>query len=149
MTNRDRILHALQRAGSRGCTTAELCQPDLGGVRFGARIKELRDDGHTIVEQIVRKGSHRYVLVADKPAREQAAPDPRAQAYTRPNPVQCHEVLIHLDGPHGAFSVTRYVGRGEDGFPDVRAAEAAARWTWVGCWVTSAHAPAMTLREAA
>ena len=58
-----RVLRTLQDAGERGATTAELCQPDVGGVRFAARVHELRHlHGHTIVETRVRQGSSRYVL---------------------------------------------------------------------------------------
>lgn len=63
MTARERVLHALQAAGQHGCTTAQLCQPDVGGVRFGARLAELRAEGHHITGRPVRAGSHRYVLL--------------------------------------------------------------------------------------
>lgn len=61
MTARQRVLAALQ-AGPQ--TTASLCQPDVGGVRFGGRIHELREDGYEIEERRLRVGSSLYTLVA-------------------------------------------------------------------------------------
>lgn len=58
-----RVLDALQAAGSRGATTHELCQPHVGGVRFSARVYELRAAGYRIIEHQERSASHRYVLV--------------------------------------------------------------------------------------
>lgn len=57
-----RVLASLREGGERGRTTAELCQPDVGGVRFSARIQELRDAGHVISKCQVRQGSWRYWL---------------------------------------------------------------------------------------
>jgi hypothetical protein len=59
-----RVLSALQAAGSRGATTHELGQSDVGGFRFSARVHELRAAGFTILERYERAGSHRYTLVA-------------------------------------------------------------------------------------
>lgn len=59
-----RVLAALQAAGTRGATTHELCQPHVGGTRFGARINDLRQAGYVIVEHRERRGSSRYTLVA-------------------------------------------------------------------------------------
>jgi hypothetical protein len=58
----ERILAAL-REGPK--LTAELCQPDVGGVRFGGRIKELREQGCIIEDEPVRQGSWRYRLVSE------------------------------------------------------------------------------------
>lgn len=71
---RQRVFEALALAGQHGCTTGQLCQPGVGGVRFGARVKELRDEGHRITATLVRPGSHRYVLepVATTAPAEQA-----------------------------------------------------------------------------
>jgi hypothetical protein len=65
---RDRILRALE-AGP--CTTAQLASPDVGGVRFGARLMELRADGYVITEERVREGSHLYRLGGRPPAVDQ------------------------------------------------------------------------------
>ena len=59
MNRKTRILRELQR-GPR--TTAELCQPDVGGVRFGARLMELRADGYTITEERLGQSCHLYTL---------------------------------------------------------------------------------------
>lgn len=55
-----RVLATLVGAGERGATTADLCQPGVGGVRFGARIHELRGLGFRIDATPVRTGSYRY-----------------------------------------------------------------------------------------
>lgn len=61
-----RVLQALEAAGGRGATTRELCQPHTGGIRFSARIKELRDEGYEIRRVEERAGSHRYTLTDPK-----------------------------------------------------------------------------------
>lgn len=59
-----RVLRTLQDAERRGATTAELCQPDVGGVRFAARLHELRHEhGFEIAEERIRQGSSRYTLI--------------------------------------------------------------------------------------
>lgn len=58
----DRILAAL-RTGPK--VTHELASPAVGGVRFGARLQELREAGHTIREERVRQSQHRYTLVRE------------------------------------------------------------------------------------
>jgi hypothetical protein len=81
VTAGDRILKALQDAGERGCTTADLCQPNVGGVRFSARIEELRAAGHNILATIIRQGSWRYTLITDAEAgvgNTPVAPSPPA-----------------------------------------------------------------------
>jgi hypothetical protein len=62
-TARARVLDALETADIRGATTAELCQPSVGGIRFGARLYELREMGYVILTRPVRRGSYRYVLL--------------------------------------------------------------------------------------
>lgn len=59
-----RVLAALEQAGPAGCTTHALCQPEIAGIRFGARIHELRQAGYRIQCSPVRAGSSRYVLIA-------------------------------------------------------------------------------------
>lgn len=58
-----RVLVALQAAGSRGATTHELGQHDVGGFRYSARILELREAGYRITKSYEREGSYRYTLV--------------------------------------------------------------------------------------
>ena len=43
--------------------TGDLCKPEVGGCRFGARVAELRAEGFDIHEERVRQGASRYVLV--------------------------------------------------------------------------------------
>ena len=43
--------------------TGDLCRPEVGGCRFGARVAELRAEGFDIHEERVRQGASRYVLV--------------------------------------------------------------------------------------
>lgn len=69
-TAKGRVLYALREAGSIGCTTAFLAQPSVGGVRFSARVKELRDEGYVIHERRLRAGSHLYHLVSDRYASQ-------------------------------------------------------------------------------
>ena len=57
-----RVLKALMAVGGLGATTRELCQPDVGGVRFGGRIHELRGMGFRIDARRERNGSTRYWL---------------------------------------------------------------------------------------
>lgn len=109
MTARDRILKALRVAGGRGATTSELCQPDVGGVRFGARIKELRDDGYAITAVLERPGSHRYTLVPNPsgpvaPATPASPPQAGAAGSEDPEPAlfdltfeECCPPMSHYD----------------------------------------------------
>lgn len=67
MSAKARVLAALQDGPK---TTAELCQPEVGGVRFGARLAELRhDEGHNITEERLRAGSSLYTLQLSPAAR--------------------------------------------------------------------------------
>lgn len=59
-----RVLRALIAAGGRGATTHELCQPQVGGTRFGGRLHELRELGFVIARRQERAGRWRYWLVS-------------------------------------------------------------------------------------
>lgn len=61
-----RVLAVLREAGARGCTTHDLCQPHIGGARFGGRLLELRQAGFEIITSYERAGSHRYQLVVQR-----------------------------------------------------------------------------------
>lgn len=61
----NRVLNALRGAGQRGLTTAELCQPEVGGCRFGARVHEIRNAGFVVVNRRIRNGSDRYWLTKE------------------------------------------------------------------------------------
>lgn len=68
-----RTLYALRAAGQRGATTGELCQPNAGGIRFGARIQELRDHGCVIFRVQLQPGRWRYWLQVDPFEAQQPA----------------------------------------------------------------------------
>jgi hypothetical protein len=91
MTRRDNVLRALENAGERGCTTAELTGPECGGSRFGGRIGELRQEGWIITERRVREGSHLYVLTG----REAVAP---RQASVSVLKARKAALVTHRDG---------------------------------------------------
>ena len=60
---RERVLAALLRAGPKGCTNVDLCQPHIGGLRAIGRVHELRRDWdiETRHEGMVG-GRWRYIL---------------------------------------------------------------------------------------
>jgi hypothetical protein len=62
----DRIIAAL-RTGPK--VTGELADPAVGGVRFSARVMELRARGFVIEDVLVRQGQWRYRLVSEPGAR--------------------------------------------------------------------------------
>lgn len=65
----------LDRLRQGPATTAQLCQPDVGGLRFGARLLELREVGFGVAEErlpLPTRGS-RYTLTFD-PEAQQARP---------------------------------------------------------------------------
>jgi 3D (Asp-Asp-Asp) domain-containing protein len=73
MTQTQRVLKALEDAGPTGITQGDFLLPNIiddGApiTRVGARIKELRDDGHLIESQGVRHKFSVYVLVRPKSA---------------------------------------------------------------------------------
>lgn len=87
---RQRVLTALQAAGATGCTTAVLCQPEVGGERFGARVMELRAEGHKIDSRRLREGSWLYAYVG----RNGAAADTRDVPAARvPAPLESNPIL--------------------------------------------------------
>jgi Helix-turn-helix domain len=94
MTQRDRVLAALRRAGGRGITQLDFDLPDVvdGGPpikRVAARIDELRTAGHWIASQRTRQRMARYVLVdadtltaaTDVEPPPAPVPAPSASAY--------------------------------------------------------------------
>jgi hypothetical protein len=60
----ERVLEYLRTHGGRA-TTRELCQPEVGGVRFGARLAEIRAEGAVIDGKRLRPGSYLYTLTRD------------------------------------------------------------------------------------
>ena len=71
ISSRDRVLQALQVAGSLGATNSELVTICF---RYGARIFELRNLGHWIDTIPVGNGVFRFVLVPDKPIEAKQLP---------------------------------------------------------------------------
>lgn len=71
MSQTDRVLAALRQAGARGITQSDFAPPEGGTVldgggritRLAARIRDLRDEGHGIVDAPARDGFKTYVLV--------------------------------------------------------------------------------------
>lgn len=62
MTPRTRLLHrVLKDAGPKGVTTSDLLEFGVGS-RFGARLKELRDEGYQVSATREKASSWRYVL---------------------------------------------------------------------------------------
>ena len=65
-TAKTRVLAALMAAGERGCTNVELCQPSIGGMRFGGRVFELGEAGWDIAATRERGGVWRYTFKGRK-----------------------------------------------------------------------------------
>lgn len=68
MTQSERVLRALQTAGSRGVTQVDFSLPDVvdGGppiTRVAARVKDLREQGHMIIGAGLRQSCRVYLLV--------------------------------------------------------------------------------------
>lgn len=77
MNQREQVLAMLKQAGDRGVTTADFLGAYLP--RFSARIKELRDEGHTIRTERLSQSSSRYIFVApDKGVTNTADQHPSA-----------------------------------------------------------------------
>lgn len=57
-----RVLEALQQAGPDGLTNVEICRPEIGGLRGGARLGELRRAGYPVNKVHIGGGKWRYWL---------------------------------------------------------------------------------------
>lgn len=76
-TQTDRVLAALRKAGSRGITASDFTPAegnhviDGGGriTRVAARVRDLRDEGYTIVKGPRRAGFDTYVLTGYPPVQ--------------------------------------------------------------------------------
>lgn len=92
LTQTERVLRALRNAGPIGISQSDFLPPrvvDEGPkiTRVGARIKDLRNDGHPIRNAGTREGFAVYVLdVAGTPADRSQAPPlwPSPRAVTPP-----------------------------------------------------------------
>ena len=60
MSNREKALEALERAGTHGITNIDLMA--IAGSRAGGRVDELRQQGHRITCEQVERGLYRYTL---------------------------------------------------------------------------------------
>lgn len=66
MTRKQLALHLLEEAGERGITTGELMKAGVGS-RYGARLLELRAEGHIIESVRLRDGAWKYTLTSSPP----------------------------------------------------------------------------------
>lgn len=69
-TRKALALALLRASGDAGVSTAEFMRAGVGS-RYGARLKELRDEGHHIITTYERQGSHRYFLLTAEPSTSQ------------------------------------------------------------------------------
>lgn len=60
--HRARVLEFLRARGLLGATTAELCDPSIGGHEGTRRVRELRELGYPIFLAPERTGYYRYWL---------------------------------------------------------------------------------------
>lgn len=86
VTQSERVLRALQAAGERGVTQVDFALPDVidGGppvTRVAARIKDLRQHGHTIVAAGLRQSCRVYQLVPAQELAGAATAPSRGPAY--------------------------------------------------------------------
>lgn len=97
----ERILEALRRAPGCTLTTSQLAQPDVGGVRFGGRLHELKHDyGVEIERRRIRDRSWAYTLKSEPPVESSACEQSRAAG--------CSDALSFgrgLDGDQEAVEV--------------------------------------------
>jgi len=86
VTQSERVLRALQRAGDRGVTQVDFALPDVidGGppiTRVAARVKDLREHGHMIVAAGTRQQCRVYALVSRRELTEAAVSPEGDLAY--------------------------------------------------------------------
>lgn len=107
------------------------------GFRFGGRIGELRAAGCVIEVEHLSQASYRYTLTFE-PGRgvlkERPAGAQPIGAYVEFRPWHPHQVRVTMNGPHGRFTIVKYVGD-RDGKPDVQVAEDFVCWRFPDCFV--------------
>ena len=82
-TQKETVLAMLDEAGPDGVTSNQFyaaCLP-----RFGARIHELKGEGHTVVKEPVEDGHFRYILVGRSRHPQQSPPDLGEVGNSPPN----------------------------------------------------------------
>ena len=82
-TQKETVLAMLDQAGPEGVTSNQFyaaCLP-----RFGARIHELKAEGHEVVKEPVEDGHFRYILVGRSPVPQQSPPDLGEVGNSPPN----------------------------------------------------------------
>ena len=82
-TQKETVLAMLEQAGPEGVTSNQFyaaCLP-----RFGARIHELKAEGHEVVKEPVEEGHFRYILVGRSPVPQQSLPDLGEVGNSPPN----------------------------------------------------------------
>lgn len=90
----ERVLDALRKAGPRGITAVDFALPDVidGGppiMRVAARVMDLRRQGHTIIASGRRQKCQAYELVVPAPPADlayAAAAETAFEAPARPGP---------------------------------------------------------------
>ena len=83
-TQKETVLAMLNEAGPEGVTSNQFyaaCLP-----RFGARIHELKADGHDVVKEPVEQGHFRYILVGRHTASSPPQPSPDLGEVGNPSP---------------------------------------------------------------
>ena len=82
-TQKETVLAMLEQAGPEGVTSNQFyaaCLP-----RFGARIHELKAEGHEVVKEPVEEGHFRYILVGRSPVPQQSPPNLGEVGNSPPN----------------------------------------------------------------
>ena len=82
-TQKETVLAMLEQAGPEGVTSNQFyaaCLP-----RFGARIHELKGEGHSVVKEPVEDGHFRYILVGRSAKPQQSPPDLGEVGNSPPN----------------------------------------------------------------
>lgn len=105
MTQRDRILTALQTAGARGITQVDFLRfPTVDGgppiTRVAARVEELRKQGHDISSSGTRDRCAIYrlrVVASDEPVRDQPRLGGPASAVGEPPDTGSSEAITLFD----------------------------------------------------
>jgi hypothetical protein len=83
VTQKETVLRMLTEAGPEGVTSNQFYGARLP--RFGARIHELKAEGHDVVKEPVEEGHFRYILVSRPSLTQQSPADLGRAGYPSPN----------------------------------------------------------------